>query len=455
MSQSIPKRNIVLIILLLIALIASLAALAAVYLRQPSNERFTLKFWGYWEPEIAAALLTDYQTTHPRVTIEYEKRELGRYRETLQNRLDNGSGPDIFYFHSKWLPMLVRQLSIAPKNIFDEKELLSAYFPVAKKDLAPSGQVWGAPVSFEGLSLLYNNELFRAVGLDKPPSSWDELKLKYISALVMKNKTGEIQTGGIALGTAANVDYASQILELLMAQNGTTFIKNNQLLIDQSFSAETPKRNLGADALTFYNSFAQGQGSTWAADLPSSVEAFVKGQVAMIIAPNSRINEILKLSQEQATPVDLKVALLPQLPERDPITWGTTWALGVSSYSQRQKESWEFIKYLSSKEVSEKITTLQKRLVTVPDIPARLDASSALKDDPYLGPYIAQAPKAADFYGVEHTEDNGLNDQVSEIFHEMIDTPGSAESKLNLAAAKLNQVFISYNLLPLPVKTEK
>lgn len=418
-------------------------------LERRKGEKTTLKFWGYWEPEIINPILSDYQNTHPEAAIEYEKRDLDRYREVLVQRLDNGLGPDVFYFHSRWLPMLGRQLTPVPKNIYDPKSLESTFWSIAQKELVSGNKVWGVPLSFEGLTLIFNNEIFRSAGLTSPPASWDELRIRYLPTLTVKTKEGEIQTAGIALGEADNVDYATQILQLMMAQNGTNFIKGNRLLLAESFSQDSVARNLGADALSFYTSFSRGPSATWSGLMLSSIDSFSKGRVAMIFVPNTRLNEILIRSQELKTPVDLRVAPTPQLPNRPPVNWGSTWALGVFNQTSYQNAAWEFVRYISSKETADKLLSLEKKFSTIPNIPARMDVAERLINDKYLGPYVTQANNASSFYGVEKTDDRGLNDTISETFHEMINNKGSPEEALKSGSAKISSTLIDYGILTL------
>lgn len=445
------KKQIIAASIITLILLVLLGSGIYAVVRKPAPKKVTVTFWGYWDTNVVSPLIEEFEKTNPYIKISYEKREIDRYRETLQNRIDNDTGPDIFFYHSKWVPMLLRQLSSVPETVYDAESFSNTFLPIAKKDLTVSNKIWGVPVSFEGLSLLYNNELFLGSNLSQPPSTWDDLRINYLPSLTVKNKDNQVQTAGIALGAADNVDYSTQILQVMMAQNGVDFIKNGQLKVHNSMSSDNPPRNLGADALSFYNSFASDQSSTWSADLPHSLEAFAKGNVAMVFAPNSQINDILRVSQESKVPLDLKVAKVPQITQKASVSWGFNWAVGVSSVSKNQSQSWEFVKFLTSKQAIQTILSTQKRLETVPDIPARVDIASQLKDDPYLAVFIEQAPNSMNFWGGDYTFDNGLNDTLSEYFHEMINSgSGKPEAALSAAGAKIEQKFYEFGILVPP-----
>lgn len=440
-----------------VAAVLLTVSLVVIFMPKTDTTPVTLKFWGYWDPAVVEPLFQEYHDTHPLITIEYEKREQESYRETLQTRLANGSGPDMFFYPSKWLPVLMNQLSPMPKGIYEESSFKDSFFPISFKDLNANSKLWGVPVSYEGLGLLYNYEQFRPKGLDHAPATWDDLRTTYYPLLQVNSKEGEIQTATIPLGTSNNVDYASQILQLMMAQNGVTFITKGQLSLHTSLSADQPPRNLGADALTFYSLFAQGNKDQvfWNSSLPSSTEAFTSGKVAMLLAPNTTINDILKNSQDQHSSLDLKVSAVPQIPDKKPLTWGTSVAVGVSSYSTRQEKAWEFLKFFSSQKAEASILSGEQKLMTVPHIPARVGVAASLQNNPYLGAYVTQAPYAVNFYGGDNSSDSVVNEPISAIFHDMIDNPSRPENIIAKDGLKIEALLSQYGIVqaaPAPSK---
>lgn len=97
-------------------------------------EIITLKYWGLWEPEnLMAEVISDYQQTHPNITVQYLRQSSKDYRERLQSSLAKGDGPDIFRWHNTWLPMLKTDLAPIPDTIYSPNEFDTTFYPVVKK----------------------------------------------------------------------------------------------------------------------------------------------------------------------------------------------------------------------------------------------------------------------------------------------------------------------------------
>ena len=387
----------------------------------------TLTYWGLWEDEnILKPLIDDYTKNHRGVKIEYKKQNQREYRERLQAALVAGKGPDIFRFHNTWLPMLKNDLSPVPSSVFSESDFQKTFYPVASKDLKIGSSLYGIPLEFDGLALLYNMEIFEAAGVS-PPKTWDEFQ-KAAYTLTVRDKEGKIKTAGLALGTVNNVDSWSDILGLMFLQNGAD-LKNLE-------------GQLAEDVLVFYTSFAHGENRAWDETLPPSTLAFAQGKVAMIFAPSWQIFNI-KAKNPQ---LKFKVLAIPQLPGVN-IAWASYWAEGVAAKSSHQAEAWEFLKYLSQKENLVKFYTEAAKTRLFGEPYSRQDLASSLKDDPYLGPYIQQAGRAQSFCFSSQTFDNGINDKNIKYLEDLVNAVNqgvSPRSALETAAKGISQVLSTY-----------
>ncbi|MBI2012548.1 extracellular solute-binding protein [Candidatus Curtissbacteria bacterium] len=399
------------------------------------EESVSLKYWGLWESASTInQVISDYKKVKPNVDIIYEKKSPQQYRETLTSQIQSGKGPDIFRFHNTWTPMLGDVLAPVPSSVISANEFKKNFYPTVIGDLRNSQkQFVGVPLEIDGLGLYWNEDIFRAAGIAGAPTTWHELS-QIATKLTVRDQAGNIQTAGVALGTASNVDHFSDIVGLMILQNGG--------------DPKLPTDRASADALEYYLSFAKGERRTWDETLPSSTIAFVGGNLAMYFAPSWRAIEI-----KNANPLlKFRVALVPQL-EGGRVAWASYWAEGVSAKSDHQKEAWEFVKYLQEEQ------TLIKLYSEAAKSPGRLfgepypkvSMAAKLAADPIVGAYIGDAPYMRSFPMASRTFDNGLNDQIIKTYEDVINRMArgeSAQSALETAAKNITAVLQKFSALP-------
>lgn len=368
--------------------------------QQTTGKKVSLEYWGLWEPtETMATVIKDYETANPGVTIKYNKQSHKDFRTRLQNALGSENGPDIFRYHASWVPMLKQNLAALPSSIFSASDYQNTFYPVAVSQLQVNGQLVGIPLMYDGLELFYNTDVFQTAVLE-PPKTWADLRTAATKLTVKEGST--IKRAGIAMGNTVNVEHFSDILGVLMLQNGADLTKAD--------SAEV------RDALLFYSNFIKTDG-VWDDSLPSSTVAFARGDVAMMFAPSWRAHEIIAMNP------DLKFATapLPQLSE-ERIAWATYWAEGVNTKSANKDESWKFLKYLSSKEVQQKLYASQAETRTFGELYSRRDLADTLAKDPKLSAFVQDAPYAKGWHLSSYTHDTGLNDQLIQYYKDAINS---------------------------------
>lgn len=403
------------------------------------SQPITLVWWGLWEEQqVAAPIIKDYEKSHPNVKISYQKQSPIQYRERLQSALARGEGPDIFRFHNTWTPMLKNDLAALPSTVMDEATFGQTFYPVALKDLKLEGSLYGLPLEFDGLALYYNEDLLQKAQIT-PPKTWEDL-LKAAQALTQRDADGKIVQAGIALGTASNVEHFSDILALMLLQNNTDF-KN----LTSCFSEAGREYCPAADALTFYTSFSQGN-KIWDDTLPNSIVAFSQGKVAMIFAPSWEVFTI----KQSAPNLKFKITPVPQLSDNQ-VNWASFWVEGVAKRSKYQTQAWDFLKYLTSKEVEIKLYSEESKIRLFGEPYSRKDLAETVKGDPYVGPFISGAPNAKSFPMASRTYDNGLNDKMIKYFEDAVNSVNKGvapKSAIETVSKGMNQVFQTYGISP-------
>ena len=359
------------------------------------NENAELTYWGLWEDQqILQPIIDDFQKKYPNIKVKFVKQDIKGYRERLDTRTKNGNGPDVFRFHNTWVPMISSILLPIPSDVIDTKEFKNSFYPVAQKDLIKNGAIYGIPLEIDTLALYINSDIFQAASLN-PPLTWEEF-MSNARAITVKDESGKIKTAGAAMGTYSNIVHAPDIISLLFVQSGLDTAK----LSDNSKKA--------AESLDFYTMFAVDDGNVWDTTQDPSTLAFAKGNLGMYFGYSWDYFAI-----KEANP-DLKfeIVTVPQLPDQNK-TIASYWVEGVSSKSKHQKEALLFLKFLTSKESSEKIYSEQSKTRDFGEPYARVDLGEKLKDNPNVYPFISQAKNAVSSYFADGTYDSGINSKLN------------------------------------------
>ena len=435
-EEKLPRRGVKKIFTFLVVLLVVLFLVVGGYVLLKKvrsglpgvQSEVTLNYWGLWEPEeVMRGIILDWEKDHPKIKVEYQQHSSREYRERLQSALARDEGPDIFRFHLTWTPMLKNELEPVPASVISASQFEASFYPVVAVHLRSGTDFLGLPLMVDTLSLFYNEDLFQAAG-KKPPNSWEELRQLAVD-LTVRDDSGQIQVAGVALGTTGNVDHWSDILGLMMLQNGADL--NN------------PVGSFAQDALKFYTLFNTVD-RVWDATLPSSTLAFASSKVAMYFGPSWRIFDI-----EAANPnLNFKVIPVPQLPGQE-IAWASFWVEGVAKKSEHHQEAWEFLNFLSSPATLEKLYQTQSNLRFFGELYPRVEMADKLKADPLLAPFVEQMSKAHSWYLCSDTFDNGINDKIIKNYQDAVNAVNAGqapEKALDTAALGVAQTLSAYGL---------
>lgn len=365
-----------------------------------SGQEVTLTYWGLWEPEsVMAGLIEKFEKENPQIKVKYLQQNVVDYRQRLQSALASGSGPDIFRFHNTWLPMFKNDLAPVPADLASSLALETNYYPVVKESLFANGRFYGLPLMIDTLALFYNKDIFNQHQL-AVPQDWDQFR-QIANQLTVRDEEGRILQSGAAMGTASNVDHWSDILGLMIIQNGAPIAGPYGLDAQQ--------------ALDFFLIFAK-QDQVWDQTLPESTRAFAGGKLALYFAPSWRIINLNELNPD----LNFGVTTVPQLPERDPTAWATFWVEGVSVRSEKQAAAWKFLEFLSQEESLEQLFKAGSQVHYIGQLYPKINMADKLKKDPLLSPFLEQAPYAKSWFLSSRTGDNGLNDSIIKYFEDAI-----------------------------------
>ncbi|MCL4397948.1 extracellular solute-binding protein [Patescibacteria group bacterium] len=382
----------------------------------------TLTYWGLWEPEeVFQGIIADYERLHPNVTIKYIKQSPLNYRDRVVTALSGTNGPDIVRIHDSWVLTLASGLSPMPANVYSQASFKQTFYPAAAT-LYP----YAIPLEIDDLAMYVNDDILRAGGVSVP-TIWDGDQGFMATArkLTVRDSSGRIKTAGAAMGTASNVDQWQDIVGLMMAQAGDNF---------------------NAEALNYYVAFATSE-HMWDETLDNSTLAFANGQVAMYFGPSWRYFDIKQINPN----LNFHLAPVPQLAGGAAANYASFWTEAVSKRSSHQKEAWDFLKYLSSREVLTKLYAAETNVRGFGEPYARTDMADLLSADPNVGPFIAAAPTAKTWYLASNTGDGdtGINTRIGKYYADAINSMlqgNNASSVLQTVQQGVTQVLSQYGL---------
>ncbi len=383
---------IVVIILLLASVFSGLLPGS----RPAKPAQATLEFWGLfdsssvWQPVFDA-----YRKNNSNVYFNYVQKNPDTYEQDLIEALASGKAPDIIMFRSSWLPKHGNKVSPLPQTLMTVRQFQDLFPDVATIDFVSQNKIYALPVWTDVLAMFYNKDLFNAAGIALPPKNWDDF-IKTVQKLSAKDKSGNLIKSGAAIGAADNVDNAADILSLLMLQSGAKMISDDgaQAAFDSSVTINSETYKSGESALRFYTDFTNSQSVayTWNNKFTNSFDAFASGQTAIIFDYAVNVPRL----KQKAPNLRLGIASVPQLKDAAKIVnYADFWGYTVSAASKNSEAAWNFLVFLTSKDINSYFSNAVLRPAS------RRDVLSEEQTSPDLGIFADSILSATNWYRVD------------------------------------------------------
>ncbi len=385
-----------------------LLILAIWFGRKSLVERKTLTVWGVFDTAEAYDTIFREFRRKTGIFVKYLKKDITTYESDLVNALATGQGPDVFMINNAWLPKHFDKLLPAPVSIITPAKIRELYPDVVYEDFVAGDMVWAIPLFVDTLALFYNRQLFNQAGIAFPPRTWEEV-VEIIPRLKRINEKGIIEQSAIAMGTAFNINRATDILAALMLQIGTSIIDRENLVAVLHRTGGAP-RSPGVEALEFYLQFSDPSKPvyTWNAEQHYSIDAFSEGTLAMMLSYAYHIPTI----KAKGPFIDFGISPLPQPKERlsrNELNYANYWGFAVSRQSRNATLAWQLIEFMTNYQNAR----LYYQQTGRP--PARRDLIEQVLDQPIVGVFARQALTARSWFRPDHTK-------VEEIFLSLIES---------------------------------
>lgn len=278
--------------------------------------------------DVVADLVAEFEESND-TDIVFTKQTYNGYEIAALKSLAARQGPDIWSIPSFWIADQYPRTIDLPENLLASvqgnnpvslKEAIKLDYPagIARLLLDDKGEkVVALPSVVDTYRIIYNPAIFEAAyaeyrvrqgeGADEdslqavrrllgaPGKTWEEI-IEQVPYLTLRSGA-QVSRSAIALGSADNVPYSSDILQFLIHQNGQEIVSSDRTSAVFHLPITSPagvEVRPGEEALRFFTQFSNVTSSayTWNASMPDAVQAFGEGKLAMIIADQNTAAEI-------------------------------------------------------------------------------------------------------------------------------------------------------------------
>lgn len=438
---------------------------------QEAMKPISLNYWRVWDgPDAFAEIITNYNRLHPYVSINYRKLRYSEYEKELLEAMAEDKGPDILSLHNTWLKKYQNKLAPLPaeitmvypvekgtikKEVVSElrttksitlRDLKDNFIDVVFADVVLPAQdektgkvserIFALPLALDTLAMYYNRDLLNNAGIAEPPVYWNREFQQTVKKLTKQDTTGKIIQSGVALGGSKNIERYSDILSILMMQNGAVMVDDGgnvvfnqtpEALREQSYSP-------GLEALRFYTDFSNPAKEvySWNSSLDNSLEMFISGKLALLFGYAYHLPTI----KSRAPKLNFSIAKLPQIEGNlGNINFANYWVEAVSNKSKYINEAWNFIQFATKAEQAKLYLAKTKKPTALRSLVSEQIEDSEVKV------FAGQVLTAQSWYRGEDANAAEL------IMGEMIDSAVAGEGKneeiINLAARRIQQTMVN------------
>ena len=175
-------------------------------------DQVTLSFWS-WLPttDQSEEMIAEFEKQNPDIKIDYTRTEQSDYFEKLQVAMASGTGPDLFGLTTgtmteQYAPFAEDMSGLGDEYWSDWKDTISE--TAVEQCTTEDGTVVEMPLLVAGMTdLLYNKTLMDECGIEKVPTTYEELK----DAAAKAKEKGYVCVAAGAADDWVNSDWFVQI----------------------------------------------------------------------------------------------------------------------------------------------------------------------------------------------------------------------------------------------------
>jgi len=336
-------KRIFLLSLILVILLANGVAFANKTVVRFQDWHMTEDVWLKCLQETKAS----FEELHPNIEIKFEPVAHADKSTKFIIASEAKNAPDVIHMEIQDIPPFIKKGYLLNLNDLVENEIsnfMDQWAEAPKKICEDNDILYAMPDNAQTIVLFYNTELFKKAGLDpnKPPKTWEEFREYGIKLTNGKDQWG---FGMVANNSASLI---SRFLPVLWSFGGDIFNEDmTKCVLDSPDSIAAVKYFV--ELCTKYGITPPAPNEMGAQDVRTFL---AQGKVAMSFGSGWTVSIVDKLNPDLKAAKVLKNAPLPVGKRKATFAQMDFW--GISAFTKVKDAAWEWMKYLTSKDVQEK-----------------------------------------------------------------------------------------------------
>lgn len=333
---------------------------------------------------------------------------------------------DVYTTDQPWVSEFASRGFLEPLGKLISSEDMNDFIPAALDTVKFNNEIYGLPYLVHTPILYYRTDLFKAAGIEKAPTTWDEYR-----ADAKKLTTGGVF--GIIVEGKQHPEPVTHLLDRILQAGGAVLDDKNNVVIDSPQVLNAFKFMLGMQ----YEDKSSPPGAV-SYDNADAHNLFLQGKVAMV--SNWPYMYSMASDPAQSKVVgNYDVAIQPGGDKQQSAAW--SWGFGVSTSSKNKEASMEFVKWSTSSEIVQKLG--KKFINPVP----RKSALDALKSDKDLKPIDLKAISIMS-EAVDHGKSvtttpkfPAIQDRLAVTLSKIMTKQSTPENELKAAASDIKKIM--------------
>ncbi len=315
----------------------------------PNDGKIHIQYWFLTgQKEQTPFTVQKFNSMQDSIVVEPVAIPWTEHEKKVLTAILSGNPPDVMTQISP-LPQWASRMALFPidelitRDHFDT----TVFFPALWQEMKWQGRIFGLPSSTASYALFYNKRLFRAAGLDpeRPPKTWDQVQ-QYARKLVRYDAQGNItQMGYIPeYGTLpGHGDLPTAIVQAW--QLGAKFLSEDGTRVSLT---GTPVVQALEWVVRFYDDYDLQKVTAFIAGFGyADQHAFVSGKVAMMMLSHNYLDFVERYGPD----MEYGVAIIPSFPGKPSASSSGSWWLGIPRGAKHPQAAWEFMKFVTSREI--------------------------------------------------------------------------------------------------------